>query len=148
MSSKDQKINIRRNLDEIKGIVKTRHMHLQKDKENMIDYFRKEKSRSGNKNCTANIIPSKLLASKKSNSHHDDCDFNSKKLRTQGAADSHSFKPNMTMNSKKDADSQLRKLEPNGYFLTADVSSVLKVINKNMKLDSSLQKRRVNMMTE
>lgn len=36
----------------------------------------------------------------------------------------------------------------NGYFLTEDVSSVLKVINKNMKLDGSVEKRRGNMMTE
>jgi hypothetical protein len=41
MSNKDPKSGLRRNLDDLKGIVKTRHMNINKDKENMIDYFRK-----------------------------------------------------------------------------------------------------------
>ncbi len=56
----------------------------------------------------------------------------------------------MTLNSKKDVtkDEKTKRGEPSGYFMTADVSSVLKAINKNMKLDNSLQRKRVNMMTE
>lgn len=57
---------------------------------------------------------------------------------------------NMTMNTKKEErEERSKKTEPaGGYFLTADVSSVLKVINKNLKMDSSIQRKRVNMMTE
>lgn len=72
MASKDPKVGLRRNLDELKGIVKTRHINYQKDKENMIDYFRKEKSRSGNKNCTAGIMVAGRVTTKKSNSHYNE----------------------------------------------------------------------------
>mgnify|MGYP000914571742 FL=1 len=72
MASKDPKAGLRRNLDELKGIVKTRHLNYPKDKENMIDYFRKEKSRSGSKNCTAGVLVAGRVATKKSNSHYNE----------------------------------------------------------------------------
>ena len=70
------------------------------------------------------------------------------KRQTEGYT--HKAHLNMTMNTKKEnRDERSKKTEPNaGYFLTADVSSVLKVINKNLKMDSSIQRKRVNMMTE
>jgi hypothetical protein len=57
----------------------------------------------------------------------------------------------MTLNTKKESDKEERtkKTEASdGYFLTADVSSMLKVINKNLKMDNSIQRKKVNMMTE
>jgi len=72
MASKDPKVGLRRNLDELKGIVKTRHLNYPKDKENMIDYFRKEKSRSGSKNCTAGALVGGRITTKKSNSHYNE----------------------------------------------------------------------------
>lgn len=41
MTSKDPKLNMRRNVDEIRGIAKGRQTNLTRDKENIIDYFRK-----------------------------------------------------------------------------------------------------------
>jgi hypothetical protein len=77
-------------------------MNLQRDKENMIDYFRKEKSRSGNKNCTGSVIHSKQLQTKKSNSHNnDDLEYNSKRLRETAIQRNTAAPLNMTMNPKK-----------------------------------------------
>ncbi len=41
MSTKDHKIAVRRNIDEIKGMMKVRHTNIHKEKENLMEYLRK-----------------------------------------------------------------------------------------------------------